>query len=356
MWNSISIRTGARLHFGLLAVQASAGRNFGGVGLMVDSPECHLTVVRSEQDEIHADAELATRLAAWREAYRLRCPLSFRPDTCRIEIHSTIPMHAGLGSGTQTALALAAALANFAGESDIPATELARRVGRGVRSALGIHGFQHGGLLVEAGKQQSDEISPLITRLAFPSEWRFLLLTPPSDSGLSGDAERSAFMQLGQMATETTDRLCRIVLMDLLPAVTAHDFEATSTALFEFGRLNGNYFTPVQGGLFANSDMQETADWLIAQGCYGVGQSSWGPTLFALCRTQAEAESLQHAVANRSISNQHTVSRIVAARTTGARFEASPDHSQSEQMLHAEGNSTLGSQGAQSGARRTDTE
>ena len=197
MWNSISIRTGARLHFGLLAVQASTGRNFGGVGLMVDSPECHLTVVRSEQDEIHADAELATRLAAWREGYRQRCPISFCPAACRIEIQSAIPRHAGLGSGTQTALALAAALAIFAGESDIPATELARRVGRGVRSALGIHGFQHGGLLVEAGKQQSDEISPLIARLAFPADWRFLLLTPPSASGLSGDAERSAFRQLG---------------------------------------------------------------------------------------------------------------------------------------------------------------
>lgn len=297
---------------------------------MVDSPGCHLTVVRSEQDEIRADAVLATRLAAWREAYRQRCPISFRPATCRIEIHSAIPMHAGLGSGTQTALALAAALANFAGESDIPATELARRVGRGVRSALGIHGFQHGGLLVEAGKQQSDEISPLIARPAFPSEWRFLLLTPPSDSGLSGNAERSAFMQLGPMPTETTDRLCRIVLMDLLPAVMAQDFEATSTALFEFGRLNGNYFAPVQGGLFANADMQETADWLIAQGCHGVGQTSWGPTLFALCRTQSEAESLQHAVANRSTFNQHTFSRIVAARATGARIEATSNRCQSK--------------------------
>lgn len=230
-------------------------------------------------------------------------------------------MHAGLGSGTQTALALAAALARLAGEADIAAVELARRVGRGARSALGIHGFQRGGVLVEAGKRTPDEISPLVARLPFPAEWRWLLFTPPNAHGLSGYAERSAFARLGAMPAATTDRLCRLVLMDLLPSVVTADFDAASAAIHEFGRLNGEFFAPIQGGLFADPRMAQIADWLISQGCRGVGQSSWGPTLFALCPNHPTAESLQASVRTRFAPtlNSPATCQIVSARDEGAR-------------------------------------
>lgn len=34
----VTVRTGARLHFGPLAIHNGPGRSFGGVGLMVDRP------------------------------------------------------------------------------------------------------------------------------------------------------------------------------------------------------------------------------------------------------------------------------------------------------------------------------
>ncbi len=313
----ITVQTGARLHFGLLAVQAASGRNFGGVGLMVDSPGGVLSVEASDRDECLAELEFAARLTAWRDEYRQRCPVEHRPHACRIQLSQIIPSHAGLGSGTQTSLALAAALARWSGEDNVSAPELARRVGRGARSALGIHGFQHGGLLVEGGKRQSDEISPLVARLDFPSEWRVLLVSPNGRRGLSGDAERAAFSQLTPMPASLTETLCRIVLMELLPAVANADFSSTAAALREFGQLNGSHFAPVQGGVFADPQMAELVTWLTEQGCVGIGQSSWGPTLWVLCRDESEAIRCREKIVTHPTARACTI-HLTAAQNAGA--------------------------------------
>ena len=321
MSHTIHIQTGARLHFGLLAVQAPRGRNFGGVGLMVDAPGCRLSVSAAAEDQVHAPDEIATRLIEWRNQYRDRCPAEHCPASCSIEVSEAIPSHSGLGSGTQTALALAAALSRFTGEQYVGAIELARRVGRGLRSALGIHGFDHGGFLVEAGKQRPDEISPLISRIAVPAEWRLLLIAPRNNYGLSGESERSAFAKLAPMADVITDRLCRIALLELIPAMQTGDFEGLSESLCEFGQLNGEYFAPIQGGIFADSRLNELASHLRSSGCRGVGQSSWGPTLFALCRNETEAVKRQQDLL-RFVDHLSFDFRLAKPRNVGASLVA----------------------------------
>ena len=316
---TITVQTGARLHFGLLALQAASGRNFGGVGLMVQSPGCVVSVEAAERDECLADAEIAARLIDWRDEYRSRCPVEHRPSACRIRVGQAIPSHAGLGSGTQTALALSAALARLGGEECVPSLELARRVGRGARSALGIHGFEHGGLLVEGGKRRPEEISPLVARLEFPSEWRVLLVMPNDRRGLSGDAERAAFTKLTPMPSSLTERLCQIVLMELLPAVASADFPMAAAALQEFGQFNGSHFAPVQGGVFADPQMSELAQCLTDQGCVGIGQSSWGPTLWILCRDESAAISCRDEIALHPSGKACTI-HLTAAQNDGAAF------------------------------------
>lgn len=316
MMPPITVQTGARLHFGLLAVQAASGRNFGGVGLMVESPGCVLSVEASDHDECLAELEISARLTAWRDEYRRRCPAEFRPPACRIRLSQSIPPHAGLGSGTQTSLALAAALSRWSGEKNVSAPELARRVGRGARSALGIHGFEGGGLLVEGGKRHSDEISPLVARLKFPSAWRVLLVMPNDRRGMSGDAERAAFARLTPMPTSLTESLCRIVLMELLPALASEDFAVAAAALQEFGQINGSHFAPVQGGVFADPQMAELAKWLAEQGCVGVGQSSWGPTLWVLCRHECDAILRREQIASHPSARACTI-HLTSAKNSG---------------------------------------
>lgn len=314
---TITVQTAARLHFGLLALQASSGRNFGGVGLMVHTPGGVVSLEASECDECVADPEVIPRLIHWRDEYRRRGPVAHPLPPCRIRLSQSIPAHTGLGSGTQTSLALAAAMSWLSGEGVVLARELARRIGRGARSALGIHGFEQGGLLVEGGKRQSEEISPLVARLDFPNEWRVLLVSPKNRRGLSGDAERAAFSNLAPMPAALTEALCRIVLMELLPAVASADFSSAAGALQEFGRLNGTHFAPIQGGVFADPQMAELACWLTDNGCVGLGQSSWGPTLWVLCPNEFDALRRREQITLHPAGNACTI-QITAAKNTGA--------------------------------------
>lgn len=293
MLREVTITTGARLHFGLLAHGAAAGsRQFGGAGLMIDAPGVRLTVQRDERDGVTGRDEDRRRGEQFVQLYRARCPADRWPPPCRIDIHAALPSHAGLGSGTQLGLAMAQGLALLAGEGTAGPAELARRVGRGLRSALGIHGFQRGGFLVEGGKLWPETISPLVARADFPAEWRIVLISPPDERGLAGADERRAFAALPPMPAATTDRLCRLVLMDLLPAVLEADFPACGEALYEFGRLVGESFAPVQGGTYASPTMAALVTHLRRSGVRGVGQSSWGPTLFALAPDATTARQL----------------------------------------------------------------
>jgi beta-RFAP synthase len=314
MSETISITTGARLHFGPLAVGAAAGRQFGGVGVMVDRPACVVAVSRAERDEFLGGTETA-RLEQAVEHYRRHVPRGHPP--CRVELREPLPRHAGFGSGTQLALAVARGLSLVSGEAGVSAVELAQRVGRGRRSAVGIHGFERGGLIVDAGKSSPGAIGELACRAALPETWRCLLITPPSAPGASGAGEQSAFERLPPMPVATTDRLCAIALRELLPAVHAGDFADFSAALLEFGCRVGEYFWPVQGGVFAGPRTERLVERARAYGVTGVAQTSWGPTICCWCPDAPAADRLERLIAeDRQWSD--CVCRIAAPLNQGA--------------------------------------
>jgi beta-ribofuranosylaminobenzene 5'-phosphate synthase len=206
-----------------------------------------------------------------------------------IEIKQAPREHVGLGAGTQLSLSVTAALL-AALRLPIPSgSDLARLAGRGIRSAVGTYGFQHGGLLVEAGKHVADTISPLVARVELPERWRFVLFILCEPSGISGDKERAAFGMLPPVPREATERLTREILLELLPAAIADDFHQFSRSLHRFNAAAGLLFAAAQGGPFAAGATSALVDWLRRAGIEGVGQSSWGPTVFALCRDEDEA-------------------------------------------------------------------
>lgn len=290
MIRRVTVTTGARLHFGPLAVGAARGRSFGGVGLMIDAPGWEVMIERSERDEVFAEAE-AGRIARIRDRFRRNSTAAVPP--CRVTPTQRMPAHSGLGSGTQLALAIAKGLSLLVGEADRNVMELARRTERGQRSAIGTHGFAEGGFLVDAGRPDSSELGELACRAAMPSDWRFLLVTPPKRSGISGSAERRAFEALEPMPPATTDALCRIVVMDWLPAVQSGNFDAFCAALNEFGQRVGEYFRTVQGGVFSDEQMVRLAARLHQAGFRGVAQSSWGPTIAVCCEDENAATQLR---------------------------------------------------------------
>jgi beta-RFAP synthase len=210
----------------------------------------------------------------------------------RLVVEQAAPEHAGLGTGTQLGLAAGRVLAAAWG-LDLGAAEVARRVGRGLRSALGVYGFEHGGFLVEAGKRGDEGLSPLAARVAFPEAWRLVLALPRQAPGLHGPAEQGAFRQLAECAAPVpTDALCRLVLLGMLPALAAGDLEAFGEALFDFNARVGEAFARVQGGPYAGPRVDELVAFLRGRGARGVGQSSWGPAVFAVVGDEGRAADL----------------------------------------------------------------
>src|SRR5205823_6018839 len=79
-----------------------------------------------------------------------------------------------------------------------------------------------------------------------------------------------------------TDRLCRLVLLGLLPAVVERNLNDFGEALAELQQLVGRCFASAQGGIYARPELDLIVAELRSQGLQGVGQSSWGPTRPAL--------------------------------------------------------------------------
>jgi beta-RFAP synthase len=167
--------------------------------------------------------------------------------------------------------------------------ELAISVGRGLRSAVGTYGFAQGGLIVERGKLAGEALAPLDCRLALPGHWRFVLIQPAAARGLSGTAEQQAFSRLPPVPSATTRRLTEELRTRLVPAAARGDFAAFSHSVYEYGRVAGNCFAEIQGGPYNGHRLTDLVRAIQSLGVVGVGQSSWGPTVFALLENESLA-------------------------------------------------------------------
>jgi beta-RFAP synthase len=325
MSRRITITTGARLHFGLLAHKPKRGPHFGGVGLMVDAPRCRITLTEcfSGEESAAAGDTLEPQIQHFVKLYQEQAPRDRQPPACRIEIEEQLPSHAGFGSGTQLAMAVAQGLALLAGDGRVGTVTLARRVGRGRRSAIGVHGFARGGLLVDGGKTDDDQIGTLVARSDFPDDWRWVLITPTEETGLAGDREQDAFSRLPSMPRETTDRLCGLAVRELLPAVIEANLSRAGEALYEFGRTVGEFFAPVQGGTYAHPATRELVEKLRRDGIQGVAQTSWGPTIVALCPDEAAAHNIARDILHDMVHVDCNC-RVAAPMNTGAVIETTP--------------------------------
>jgi beta-RFAP synthase len=293
--NAIHVTAPSRLHFGMFSFGQADVRQFGGVGVMIDQPGLRLRIEPAVT--IQAEGPLAERAIEFaRRVVRRLDPT--QSSGCRIRILSAPPQHVGLGVGTALGMSVAAGLCRLWRRGDRSVAELATLAGRGERSAVGAHGFLHGGLIIEAGKQ-GEQVAPLVSQVSLPEAWRFVLVRPNKAQGLSGESETTAFTQLPPVPHETTAALCREALLGLAPAAREGCCDAFGESLYRFGRMAGECFTTAQGGPYASSQLEELVDTIRRFGFPGVGQSSWGPTLFALAESVDRAEQLHKSLNSR---------------------------------------------------------
>jgi beta-RFAP synthase len=309
---TVEVEAPARLHLGFLDLHGGLGRRFGSIGLTIDSLATRLRAKRSS--EITASGPGEERA--------LNCARSYLDargieDGIDIRLLQKIPDHVGLGSGTQMALAVGTAIEQlYGGECDSSA--IARQLHRGKRSGIGIGAFEQGGFILDCGQGEVEGVPPVAVRLAFPEQWRALLLFDSRGQGLHDAAEVAAFSKLAQFPEESAAHLCRLVMMQVLPGVMEAQLEPFSKAIGEIQRVVGDHFAPAQGGRFTSPVISAALEWAADQGLSGIGQSSWGPTGFVLLEDADQAQWLERALKRHFGEFSSFRCQQVAARNHGA--------------------------------------
>ena len=313
---SVTVAVPARLHLGFLDLNGGIGRRFGGMGLAIDGLRTKITITKASQPRVDGfDRERAGR---YLETMRRLLEL---PGSYHLQVDEGVPAHAGLGSGTQIALAVAAGLRRL---HDLPldVESDAIRLGRGARSGVGIGLFHRGGFIVDAGRGPATKVSPVVSHMSFPLRWRVLLLLDPARSGMHGADENAAFAGLPPFPDHIAAHLCRLVLMQALPALAECDLASFGAAIKELQAHVGDYFAPRQGGhRFSSPAVGAGLDLLDREGAHGIGQSSWGPTGFAFAPSPEEAHRLV-AIARNDPNCRGLDIRVCAALNRGADIKA----------------------------------
>ena len=312
----VSAHAPARLHLGFLDPSGSRGRRFCSAGLTLEGLGVSLTAERASSFSIAGPQ--AGRVEALARAMREKFNL---PGECRIVVHQAIPEHVGLGSGTQLAIAVGVALAGLY-RLDLPARAVATLYQRGQRSGIGVGAFEQGGFLVDGGKDAGAAPPSIISRLEFPADWRVVLLLDPAEQGLHGEKEIAAFRALPEFPETQSVHLWRLMFTEALPALAEQDLDRFGRAIGELQRVIGDYFSPAQGGRFSSPRVAEALAWMESQGIAGVGQSSWGPTGFAIVGEEAQATALVRAAQSRWSGSLQF--RVCSGRNRGGEVELVP--------------------------------
>lgn len=310
---SVVVRVPARLHLGFLDLNGDIGRQFGSVGLAIDSLSTKLTLSLASTTKVEGpQADRASRYLT------LMTDFLAPQSSHLLVVDEALPSHAGLGSGTQLALAIAASVRRLHGHPlDIVSDSL--RLERGGRSGIGIGLFDRGGLVVDGGRGAQTGVPPIVSHLPFPAGWRIILVLDPSRQGRHGDSERAAFASLPVFPNWRSAQICRLILMKALPAVQEDDIISFGAAVRDVQALLGDHFAPAQGGRFASPQVAAILDLLEGAGAHGIGQSSWGPTGFAFAKTDSQAQSL--AALARSHPNARGLDiRVAAGLNRGAEI------------------------------------
>ena len=326
----VQVRAPGRLHLGFLDPAGTLGRRFGSLGLVIDGFETELTLKPAPQDSLtagpHAEAADLDRIAGHLQRLRQH---SGCHQPLAVHLQRSLPAHTGLGSGTQLALALGRAFARWHGLALGTAT-LAQWLGRGQRSGIGIAGFDAGGLLLDGGPGANGSPAPVLARLVLPAAWRVVVVQDTLQRGLSGADEKRAITRLMPLPQAHAAEICHQVLMQVLAGAAADDFAAFASGLNRVQQILGAHFAPAQGGQACSSAaVGRLLQWIDSQTSAqtshptsdpraATGQSSWGPTAFAIVPSADAATALMAAARTAGMVAPQLSLICVAGRNSGA--------------------------------------
>lgn len=276
------IITPSRIHMTLLDLNASRGRMDGGIGLALKEPRI---VLRAEKnDRIVVEGPLKDRA---REAAQKMLSALGIASGVKIGIEEAYPQHVGLGAGTQIALATCRAIAEIYG-ANLSVRELAKIVGRGGTSGIGVAAFDGGGFILDGGHSAAEKKEflpssaskasppPLLARYDFP-DWKVVLITPRKGEEFSGAKEIDIFQKYCPIPLGEVERVCHVVLMRILPAIVEEDVRGFGEGINMIQRMG---FKRIEVEL-QDRRVRELME-LCGEHSFGAGLSSFGPTVYSI--------------------------------------------------------------------------
>jgi len=290
----ITLKSPSRIHIGLIDLNGSIGRVDGGLGIALDYPNFHIEGKESSEIEIEIgckgiqeDTLKSIRDRLYQVSRRVLDYIG--EEGIYIKVRDTIPLHSGLGSGTQMALSTGMLISKvYNKELDIKT--LASITGRGGTSGIGVYAFERGGFIVDGGHtfgkgkdkkifapssaSKNVRVPPLIFRHDF--KWD-IVLTIPKGENIHGDREVDIFKKYCPVPLEETQRICHIVLMKILPAIVEGDIVSFGEGINKLQYLG---FKKVEVGL-QKEIVRDLLGELQRVGYSGL--SSFGPTLYSVC-------------------------------------------------------------------------
>jgi len=282
--SSIMVSAPARLHLGLVKTSEKPGTTeprFIAAGLSLASPKMEMEVTLRFDGSPSRDPVSRGATAVLR-SLDLKGHVYTRSLT-------PLPIHQGFGSGTRMALAAAAGALRLAGKR-IDILPMTRLSGRGGRSAMGAVLFAQGGVAAD--------MEGRILRAAAPGEWRVVLISPVVNdmmmAGIHGPAEDGIIQGIRPCSPRVRNSIEDEAVAGLIGGTVNKDFVWFENAVASIQSAAARQFGKLQGGAASTESGRVILRKLRKEGIKACGQSSWGPTLFAITATADHAKELEN--------------------------------------------------------------
>jgi beta-ribofuranosylaminobenzene 5'-phosphate synthase len=173
-------------------------------------------------------------------------------------------------------------------------------VGRGGTSGIGVAAYEYGGFILDGGHSIIDksEFLPshfssakpavLVHRINVPDDWYFVIAIPNVGQGKFGSEEVEIFKKYCPIPADEVNKLSRIILMQMLPAIIEDDIDNFGAGLNSIQNIG---FKRIENQL-QHEFIKRLQEFYLTSGATGTGLSSFGPATFSIIRSKSAAQKL----------------------------------------------------------------
>ncbi|MGC9149192.1 MAG: beta-ribofuranosylaminobenzene 5'-phosphate synthase family protein [Sulfolobales archaeon] len=323
------IRSVSRLHITLIDLNAGWGIIDGGAGLILNEPFFEVEIYENSllnTDRIMMlDNNEEILNVSIRCIQRIKNYVENRSNTHShyvVNLIKTYSPHIGLGATTQLCMSLATGIWILEYGEEPDHALIARIIGRGGTSGVGVHGFALGGFIIDGGHLKDIEKRdflpsdystspppPLLIREEIPETWRFILIRPKIiNKRFFGSKELEVFRNNTPLNIIDVYEVSYHVFMGLLNGIKRRDIDRFRRHL---RRIQDIGFKSIEWRI-QNDEVRRLAKYLDKIGI-GFGLSSMGPTVFIPIESDEEQNMMKLL---QSLSNEYFIN-IVKGRNRG---------------------------------------